>query len=246
LRTGVFLSQDPVYPELIGAQPYTYVHANPSTLIDPTGLQGKPAPRIKPFTFGDLRYCLSTLRKIALTQYIGNAGPFPCASKLLFQFLYTGKGANPDPCPDVCSKAIKDHFGKQSFLDEAERKKIRGVARCNVTTALSDSVKRPYEFKSGDLFYAFHLVTLSIDYACKVSCSDYLPYTNICCCLARCGYTSKLTDRYDFCDSLPKNEPRRSLAWCGCLLEQEGYGRTYPLSCPLADLIARFAFLHQI
>jgi RHS repeat-associated protein len=206
---------------------YRYAMNSPSVGIDPSG---RVVAKITDFTPEDLSWCYRGLTQIATTKFFGNKGPYPCAAALLFGFLHSG--ARPaDPCPDACITALKSKFETDPF----DYKIFSPHASCGRTVTFSGSESRLNVFDTGDLFYALNRTMLEFNFRGKVDCE---PAKGCCCkCTTYWDYDLIVHDTYDFCDSLDPNTPKRELAWCGCLLEQEKRGKPYQVRCPLSDRI---------
>ena len=220
-----FVSADPL-GIVVAGNLYTYVLNAPTRSVDPSGLAG-----IVDFNQEDVGYCYKLLSKIAKAgTYLGLG--YPCASALLFGFLYSKKGVRPDPCPTACMGALTAFFNATpNAFDGAMLSSARLFATCASRTTLSAHTKGSYAFAAGDLYYGLHAVNYALDYDCAVTCG---PLVACCCsCGGLCGYSVRITDTYDFCSSLKPTDPKRGLVWCGCLLEQEGIGKTYAISCNL-------------
>jgi len=230
-RVGRWLSEDPIGYWGGDKNLYRYAFHNPVGLIDPNGL-------VPEYTPDDVNACSHLLFDITRVAWV----VMPCARKLLQHFLL-GKGQ--PYCPEECTKSLAEvNWGDRVFEDCLENQLVSSANCDSAGRKVFNNLKFATRFRSGDLHYAFNATILSITGSCSWSCGPAVDHSigcQCCECEARCGWENALlTDTYDFCSSLPPGIPRRSLAWCGCVLEdyarqkglKEGF-QTFKISCPL-------------
>jgi hypothetical protein len=183
---------------------------------DPSGMSSSASD--------DIAMCKSFLW--GAVGYGGFLKDYPCASALLKNFLTGGM----NNCPKACTDAIT---GSRQWSDL-----FYGILQSKTTCGFSgrfegNGYEMPINFEKGDMHWAFNWATYRFsDYACAWKCGNGTKYCNgvTCCpCDATCGFTGMiLSDRYDFCSSLPNNGPIDPLseglgptvAKCGCVLER--------------------------
>lgn len=211
-----------------GLNRYGYVGNNPITRTDASGLIS--------YTADDVAYCQKKLRIAAL------AVVFPCASKLLG--IYLGIDRPPQTfdtfstgvCPRECKIVTHRTYRRvvaQIMQDWAAwREGSICLSNPNPSIIFVPGEGTFEKRHDADLYYAIHRYRYYAFLTGGLDCRKTETRSGCCC---SCTFTGAvdftLTDTYDFCSSLDPDEPPRSLPWCGCVLQLEGIGRVFEISC---------------
>ncbi len=199
-----------------GSSVYLYCRNEPIVFRDPYGTW------VPPYDDSDVRDCRSVLED-AVTG--GQLRGMPCASRLLYLFLW-GSMTGKSVCPDECSSALNGADLTSAFSGVLKAHLDRASDCCKAGRTEFGDVAGTHCFGgSGDLFYAFKCVTMTLrNAACSWSCG--VGKGTCCDCTATCGAEVAVSDTYDFCSSLAApGTPGagtgfgRRLAECGCIIE---------------------------
>jgi hypothetical protein len=230
-------SKDPIGYVESATGLYSFVRNGPLRFIDSNGLlavdAGGDSTPSNRFTYSatDLDKCENNLR---WDVFLGRLSGASCAADLLERFLdKTGGTACPTSCKlTLESVSIPPNGCMRDFLNAKSTCPGSGSVPLEMsgTTELADFRKFYGVVPSVDASFAFGKVNWSVSGSCKTDCSGT---AKPCCCKcdARCNYTLKIVEDYDFCSSLPEGLDKFDRAACACALEKSGRGKKFKVNC---------------